>query len=160
MTLHNDGRSRGYISQNLGITLHQVRYTIEKEVASPKKNKGRPRKLTSAQVDEIEEFVCSSRETRQMPYLEVALNFPQWGVGEKAVKNGLESRGFTRCLARNKPPISDRNRLIRKNWAEAHLNWNVNDWSFVLWSDETWINDGQNKSKYVTRKASFSTTVQ
>ena len=95
-----------------------------------------------------------------MPYLEVALNFPQWGVGEKAVKNGLESRGFTRCLARNKPPISDRNRLIRKNWAEAQLNWNVNDWSFVLWSDETWINDGQNKSKYVTRKASFSTTVQ
>ncbi|RKF56315.1 hypothetical protein OnM2_082038, partial [Erysiphe neolycopersici] len=23
LTLHNDGRSRGYISQNLGITLHQ-----------------------------------------------------------------------------------------------------------------------------------------
>lgn len=95
-----------------------------------------------------------------MPYLEVAHNFPQWGVGEKAVKNALESRGYTRCLARNKPPISEQNRFIRKNWAAAHLNWDVNDWSSVHWSDETWINDEQKMSKYVTRKASFSITVQ
>ena len=90
-----------------------------------------------------------------MSYLEVTAYFSHWDIGEIAVKNALESRGYSRCLARDKPPISETNRIIRKSWAEAHLNWTIKDWSLVLWSDETWINDGQKMPKYVTRKVCF-----
>lgn len=104
LTLSKAGYGRKHISKELGITPDQVRYTIEKGYISPKKNKGRNPKLNLTQVDELEEFVCSSRENRQMSYLEVATNFPDWNVGEMAVKNALEKRGYSRCLVRTKPP--------------------------------------------------------
>ena len=91
-----------------------------------------------------------------MPYLELALNFPQWNVGEIAVRNALEGRGYSRCIARRKPPISEQNRRVRKSWAEAHRNMSVQDWSLVLWSDETWINDGPISPNFITRKVSLS----
>ncbi|VDB89860.1 Bgt-50797 [Blumeria graminis f. sp. tritici] len=30
-----------------------------------------------------------------------------------------------------------------REWAEAHLNWTYDDWSSVLWTDETWVEDGR-----------------
>ena len=60
-----------------------------------------------------------------MPYLELALNFPQWNVGEIAVRNAIEGRGFSRYIARKKPSISEKNRKVRKSRAEAHRNMSV-----------------------------------
>ena len=134
----------------LNITLRQVQYTIKMGHTSPKKNKGRSPKLTDVQVDELEEYVRMSRETRRMSYLELSSKFPDWNVGELAIKNALERRGYSRCIARQKPPISERNRAIRRSWAEAHLLWSEEDWSRILWSDETYINDSSTR-KYVTR---------
>lgn len=51
----------------------------------PRKSTGQPAIQSSAQVDELELFVCSSRETRRMKYLEVASDFSEWNVGEKIV---------------------------------------------------------------------------
>ena len=58
-----------------------------------------------------------------MSYLEISADFSDWNVSEIAIKNELETRGYSRCLARQKPPISESNRAIRKSWAENHLLW-------------------------------------
>ncbi|KAI0996294.1 hypothetical protein K3495_g11886 [Podosphaera aphanis] len=87
-----------------------------------------------------------------MTYPEVACNFPDWNIGERTVRNALQQRGSARRLPRKKPPLSEKNKRIRKSWAEAHRHWTPEDWTQILWSDETWINDGETRSKHVTRK--------
>ena len=88
----------------------------------PRKSTGRPAVLSSAQFDELEQFVCSSRKTRRMTYLEVASNFPEWNIGERTVRNALKQRGYARRLPRRGPPLSVKDRRVRKSWAEAHRN--------------------------------------
>ncbi|KAI1007939.1 hypothetical protein K3495_g279 [Podosphaera aphanis] len=146
------GYSRNQIAEHLKITRAQVKYTITTGHVCPKKSTGRPARLSPTQVDELERFICSSRETRRMTYVEVACNFPDWNIGEQTVRNALQQRGYARRLPRKKPPLSERNKRIRKSWAEAHRHWTLEDWAQILWSDETWINDDETRSKHVTKK--------
>ncbi|KAI1005734.1 hypothetical protein K3495_g2486 [Podosphaera aphanis] len=120
LTLYGAGHSRKEIAEHLKITRVQVKYTITTGHICPRKSTGRPARLSLAQVDELERFICSSRETRRMTYLEVACNFPDWNIGERTVRNALQQRGYAHRLPRNKPPLSERNKRIRKSWAEAH----------------------------------------
>lgn len=121
----------------------------------PFKNEGRIPKLTPTQVDELEEFICSSRKTKRMPYLEQTLTFPSLEFWRNSSWNALESRGHSRCIARRKPPISEKTRSILKSWAEVHRNSSVQEWSFILWSDETWINDGPTSPNSITKMVGF-----
>ena len=63
-----------------------MKYTIQSGRTSPRKSTDRPPKLLTEQVDELEAYVRSSSNTRQMSYLELAMKFPQWNVKEEAVK--------------------------------------------------------------------------
>lgn len=87
-----------------------------------------------------------------MSFLELSLNFPQWDVGEFTVRFALKKRGYERCLPRGSPPLSETTKICRRAWAEEHLPWHQQQWSFILWSDETWINDGPTMPSRVTRK--------
>ncbi|KAI0992240.1 hypothetical protein K3495_g15946 [Podosphaera aphanis] len=80
-TLANEGYSRRKISQNLAISYRQVCYTLKNADLSPKNSTGRPPVLSKSQVDEIESFVCSSPENRQMSYLQLTnFVFRHFGV--------------------------------------------------------------------------------
>lgn len=89
-----------------------------------------------------------------MSFLELALHFRRWSAGEYAIRNALRKRGYERRLPRSCPPLSENHRAVRMMWSEHHLNWRQ-EWSRVLWSDETWIDDGRIMSGYVTRKVSL-----
>ncbi|KAI0993050.1 hypothetical protein K3495_g15134 [Podosphaera aphanis] len=86
-----------------------------------------------------------------MSFLELALHFRQWGIGEFAIRNALRKRGYERRLIRRCPPLTEKHRSLRLFWAEQHLSWRQ-EWSQVLWSDETWINDDRTMSGHVTMK--------
>ncbi|KAI6249474.1 hypothetical protein HI914_02760 [Erysiphe necator] len=101
LKLHDAGHGPIYISKQLGITRRQVKYTIYRGHVSPQKSKGRPPKLTSEQVDELEAFIVASSTNRRMSYLELAMQFSQWNVGEGAIKGALARRGYIRYRARN-----------------------------------------------------------
>lgn len=90
-----------------------------------------------------------------MTYLQLAMSFPEWNVGEDAVRNALKRRGYSRRIARSKPPLSDEHRRLRLEWAERHQSFSLNDWYHIIWSDETWINDGPVNNSHVTRKVSL-----
>ena len=89
-----------------------------------------------------------------MSFLELALHFRRWSAGEYAIRNALRKRGYERRLPRSSPPLSENHRAVRVSWSEQHLNWH-REWSQVLWSDETWINDCRIMSGYVIRKVSL-----
>jgi len=52
-----------------------------------------------------------------------------------------------------KPPITERNRVIRLEWAREHVNWTQDQWYSILWTDETWITGGRHTRTWVTRRA-------
>lgn len=64
-----------------------------------------------------------------------------------------EKAGFSRRVARRKPPISERNRQARLRFAIEHIGWTVEDWKKILWSDETWVNGDPHTKTYVIRRA-------
>ena len=153
-TLHLARHSQAEISRLLNISRRQVAYAIASEHVTPQKRNGRPRKLTDAQINELEDYVRSSRAARQMSYLALAQGpFEAWGVSQYAIRNALRSRGYKRRVARAKPPLSEHNQQIRREWAEAHKDWEPWQWWAILWSDETWVTGGRHRKVWVTRKA-------
>jgi hypothetical protein len=41
-----------------------------------------------------------------------------------------------------RPPITEKNQKLRKEWALEHANWIIAQWHQILGTDETWIIGG------------------
>ncbi len=111
------------IAERLEITHRQVRYAMNTTKLTPKKSSGRNPLLSSAQIDEVEAYITSSQEGRQMPYFEVAnVVFPHFGVSEKVIEREMKKRGYTRRIAASKPPFSPENLRKRYDFVRNHLH--------------------------------------
>jgi hypothetical protein len=152
LTLRDAGFTYQQIADQLQITHRQVQYTCQSQQKTPKKAPGQPPKLSEEDVDDIIVFISSSKRNRRMPFYRLCqeLNLP---VGPTALARALKKRGYTRCIALRKPPLSDHNKRVRLAWALEHVNWTTEQWNQILWSDETWVTSGFHKRIYVTRKA-------
>lgn len=151
--LHNIGWSYSQIHRHTGYTIRQIQLACKPEGrATPRKSTGRPPILTQAQVEELVEFVCASSENRRMSFQKLA-EVMDFGVKKQAIRSALLREGFHRRLAMRKPPISETNQKIRKAWALEHVNWTMEQWYEILWTDETWITGGRHTRTWVTRRA-------
>ena len=134
------------IAKELGISRNQVRYTLCTPYIEPWKATGRPPTLSSSDVARIEAFITSSSEGRRMSWFELAHGpFRDLGVSERVIQNELKKSRYLRHPALKKPPLSEEVKRKRREWAEAHRDWTVEDWMAILWTDETWATDGQHK---------------
>ena len=77
----------------------------------------------------------------------------QLPVCKATLRKALARRGYHRCKALRKPPLSKRTRTLRLNWALEHINWSRDQWMKVLWTDETWVTSIYHRRIYVTRKS-------
>ena len=66
-----------------------------------------------------------------------------------AIRAALGKEGFHWRLAMRKPPISERNRVIRLQLAQEHVNWTQPQWNSILLTDETWITGGRHTHTWV-----------
>jgi Transposase len=48
-----------------------------------------------------------------------------FGVKKQAIRTALLHKGFHRRLAIRKPPISEKNRQLRLQWALEHVDWTL-----------------------------------
>jgi transposase len=106
LTLRDAGFTYLQISRQLQISHRQVQYTCQSQQATPKKAHGNPPKLSEAEVDSIIEWITSSERTRRMPYHKVIQELGLT-IGKHALARALQKRGYTRCKALQKPPLSD-----------------------------------------------------
>lgn len=156
LLLRRRGDSYAEIAQFLGITERAVQYTCNTKYATPQhKRTGRPSKLTSTEVDELIEFVKTSKRTRRLTYqqLKDELYKGRDDVGAEAIRYALRKREHHRQVTLRKPPISKTNKIRRLEWAHEHLHWPKAQWHSVLWTDETWVTAGQHRLTWVTRCA-------
>lgn len=152
LVLRDAGHTYEQITNQLGVTYRQVEYTCQTHQATPKKAHGQFPKLSDDEVTRIIEFISSSKLNRRKSYKKVIkeLNLP---VGETALARALRKRGYHRCKSLRKPPLSEQSKHIRLAWALEHINWTMEQWCRILWSDETWVSSGSHKRIFVTRKA-------
>src|SRR6266576_5631946 len=88
-----------------------------------------------------------------MTYVHLANDpFAHWQIGEYTIRNALRKEGFKRYVARAKPPLSERNKALRLQWAQEHLTWTKEQWTLILWTDETWVTGGRHRKQWVTRR--------
>lgn len=97
---------------------------------------GRKRK-TTAHTDR-----CIVREVKKNPFttareVKENLNLP---VSTDTVRRRLKDSGLHSRQPARKPLISAKNRKARIEFAREHINWTVDQWETVLWSDESKFN--------------------
>ena len=109
--LHSIGWSYSQIHRQTGYTLRQIGFAYRTQ-ATPTKRSGRPPVLTQAQIEELVEFVCASAINRRMSYQKLA-EVMEFGVKKQAIRSALLREGFHRRLAMRKPPITEKNRVLR-----------------------------------------------
>ena len=128
LALRDAGFTYQQITSQLQMTYRQVQYTCQSHQATPKKAHGQKPKLSEEDVDKIIDFISSSKRTRRLPYYKVIqeLDLP---IGTTALARALKKRGYSRCKALRKPPISDQNKRVRLAWALEHVNWTIEQWN-------------------------------
>jgi hypothetical protein len=134
------------------LTYRQVYYAC-KTRPTPKKRTGRPPIISTTQIEELIAFISLSKINRRMAYWRVATELGWEGVSESAIRSALRRVGYRRYVALHKPPISEKNRQLRLEFALQHKDWTDEQWDAILWSDETWVTPGSHRKTYVTRKA-------
>lgn len=108
LTLHEAGFTKAKICEQLGFTRAQVVYTINQGLLSPRKRDGRPKKLTTQEVDAIIAYIRTNAETRQKSWRQIALHFADLRVNERTIQRACEIRGYKRHVVRHTPPLSDK----------------------------------------------------
>ena len=64
----------------------------------------------------------------------------------------LQRTRYKRYVALRKPPISEKNRQLRLDFALEHINQTDKQWDAILWSDETWVTQGSYWKTWITRE--------
>lgn len=111
-TLRAQGYTYAQIARELGITQRQVQRACTDDRPTPRKAPGAGRKLSEEQLDEIIDFISSSKETRRMPYTQL-IHELHLTVSTETLRRALARRGYHRCKALRKPPLSNRTKALR-----------------------------------------------
>lgn len=114
-----------------------------------KKRAGRP-KVTTEREDRIQKKI-DPRKTSTMLKVELGEKY-QLDCSFSTVKRRLRQNNLFGRRPAKKPLISAKNRLARLKFAKKHLNWSVQQWSKVVWSDESkFMLFGSDGIRYVRR---------
>ena len=142
--------------RSLGIncTTYQVQYAAINRVTPQKQRCGLKALLNTPTRRRIADFITSSRRTRRMPFIQVSEELHLF-VSESVMRRAMQKEGIFRRLARGKPPISEKNRLLRLAFAHEHLNWTRLQWNVILWTDETWVTNGRHTRYVLETSSSF-----
>ena len=105
----------------------------ENGTVSNKKRSGRPRKTTMVEDEEIVNFHLTDRFRSPQETLDT-LN---QNISTRTVRRRLKERGIHPRRPAFKPKLSDHHKDSRIKWANTHLRWNENQWSNVLFTDES-----------------------
>lgn len=139
--LSEQGISNAEISRRLKISRGSVVYNLKK-FKDTQSVKNRPRtgrnRITSEREDR--ELVRSSLRDRRRTSSELAAELSaarNTPISAVTVRRRLLEANLRGCKARKKPLLSVANMKSRYNWAKDHLNWTVDDWKTIIWSDES-----------------------
>lgn len=139
--LHRQGKSQVKISEVVKCSRRSVQYAIERFAATGshrnRQRTGRKRITTDR---EDRQLLRESLKNRRKTSLELAAELSaeiDKTISGRTARRRLQEAGLKGCKARKKPWLSDNNKKARYAWALEHQHFTAEDWSNVLWSDES-----------------------
>lgn len=139
--LHKQGVTQCDIAKRMKCSRCAVQTTIKrfKEIGSyeNRPKSGRKRR-TNARQDRILERISlrdrmkTSKELSSELLQDHGINLAASSVRRRLVERNLHGR-----KARRKPLLTDRHKKLRLSWAKKYKNWTEEDWSKVIWTDES-----------------------
>lgn len=145
------GWTKDQIALQLNLTLRQVKYALAHCVTPQKNRSGRRPLLGPAERKQLVEWVCASAKNRRTPWNEIPAIFG-WDCHIYAIETAFKLEGFAQRSALKKPDLTPRHAEARLQWALEHVNWTWDQWAYILWSNETWVQPGKHKKVKVTRR--------
>lgn len=147
---HDACMTKVQIKQRTGYTDNQIRTAIRDPTLKPRS--GRPPFLNADQHKELDTFFTASKANRFMTFLELSMCLFGGIFGVYSIRSALRRLGFSRRIARRKPPIDEDIRDLRLEWAHLHKDWAFEQWAQILWTDETWVTGGTHRRQFMTRR--------
>ena len=150
-------RKQKDIANDLDVSYAAVRKIISRYKTSGtyeiKPRVGRPKKLTKRETRTI---IRVFRENRRITLAEaVALLSKDYNImiSVHTLRDILKFHDVNSYVAIRKPFISPKNKIQRKKWAKEHVNWNINEWKRIVWSDECHVESDNRGRVRVWRKS-------
>jgi transposase len=105
---------------------------------------GRPEKLNGRGIRHLSRVVRSDRRQTLDEITEIVNQSYSSKISSKTVSNALRRHLDMRSRrARYKPYLTERHRDARLRWAKECQNWNSEEWSKVIWTDESSVELGK-----------------
>jgi transposase len=130
---------------------------MEDDQCARRKGSGRPRKMNDGDLRQVvlavkrERYITCSRIKREL----------RLEVSARTVNRRLtETKEIYSAWTQAKPWISKDNRVRRVQWCKDHLEWTLEDWKSVLWSDESpfELRNGMRKRVWKLSEEAFHVT--
>jgi transposase len=155
--LQKQGNSYREISKILQVSLGAVQKAIarnrETGLNTDRKRSGRPRK-TVQRVDNKIYAISKADRFKSASTIRAEINRDlDSHISLTTVKRRLREKGMIGRIAVKKPLLRTVNKQKRLDFAKEHIDWTIEQWKSVLWTDESKFQlFGSNRRQYVRRK--------
>jgi len=136
-----EGYSTRDIERKTGISKSTVS-RIRKEVESNKENikTGRPAKLTPQDRRRIAHQIETGRLDNAVQAMEFINSVNSTPVCAQTVRNALKKEDMKAVVKKKQPYLMDSHKKARLDFAFRYVDWTVDDWKKVIWSDgHQWV---------------------
>src|SRR5436305_2551341 len=114
---------------------------------------GRPRIFTGRDERNIVKMLWSGECSTAVDIKKKLKSDYKISVSENTVKRTLRRNGFSSRIKKKKPYLKKTHRQKRLNFAKKYKDWGVEEWSKVIWSDESkFMIFGSDGCKYCWKK--------
>lgn len=113
------------------------RWTATNELPVRKSGSGRKPKSTEREQRAIVRLIKADPQKNATDGQKYAANVLQVDISRRTVRRILNNAKLFGRRPAKKPLISVKNRKARKTFAREHLHWTIDNWSKVLFSDES-----------------------
>ncbi len=139
--LLEEGYPSRYIAAKENVSQSTViRIKQRKDTTGTFKNKqkpGRPRLLTGRNERKVLRYITTGECTNAVAIKKNLKVEEQIEVSDSTVKRTLRRNGLSARVKRKKPYLRKKHRIARMKFAKKYRSWTTEDWSKVIWSDES-----------------------
>lgn len=156
VALHREGISTRQIAKRMCVSQTMVVRCLKRFKENRcNKNRvrcGRPR-ITTEREDKYITVLSKRERTRTAPDIREELNaLRSSSLSVPTVRRRLLEVGLKGRIAAKKPLLREANKIKRLQWAKDHEHWNINQWSKVLFTDESKFDLFSSKRRVFVRR--------